>query len=146
MFFSLRIFNYKYSKILEFNLILSVIFIFILFYIPISELYVFDRTINMFYEGDSSLEVRGYKVFFEGSSLQALFGMGIKNIINIQKYEIHSTLFMILTSYGLIGFLIFFTLIFIWILDINKTYGLRGVICVCAPSLLYGLTHNGIRS
>ena len=52
---------------------------------------------------------------------------------------------MILTSYGLIGFLIFFTLIFIWILDINKTYGLRGVICVCAPSLLYGLTHNGIR-
>ena len=145
VFFSLRIFNYKYSKILEFNLILSVIFIFILFYIPISELYVFDRTINMFYEGDSSLEVRGYKVFFEGSSLQALFGMGIKNIINIQKYEIHSTLFMILTSYGLIGFLIFFTLIFIWILDINKTYGLRGVICVCAPSLLYGLTHNGIR-
>ena len=33
----------------------------------------------------------------------------------------------------------------IWILDINKTYGLRGLICVCAPSLLYGLTHNGIR-
>ena len=84
VFFSLRIFNYKYSKILEFNLILSVIFIFILFYLPISELYVFDRTINMFYEGDSSLEVRGYTVFFEGSSLQALFGMGIKNIINIK--------------------------------------------------------------
>ena len=51
---------------------------------------MFDRTINMFYEGDSSLEVRGYKVFLK-VVLFALFGMGIKNIINIQKYEIHST-------------------------------------------------------
>ena len=52
---------------------------------------------------------------------------------------------MVLTSYGLIGFFIFLTLMLFWISDINKTYGLRGLICVCAPSLLYGLTHNGLR-
>ena len=60
----------------------------------------------MFNESDSSLEVRGYKVF-EGNSFQSLFGMGVKNIFNIQKFEIHSTFFMVLTSYGLIGFLFF---------------------------------------
>ena len=111
----------------------------------ISELNIFNRTLNMFNESDSSLEVRGYKVFLEGNSLQALFGMGIKNIFDIQKFEIHSTFFMVLTSYGLIGFFIFLTLMLFWISDINKTYGLRGLICVCAPSLLYGLTHNGLR-
>ena len=62
----------------------------------------------MFNESDSSLEIRGYKVFFESNSLQALFGMGIKNIFMIHKYEIHSTFFMILTSFGVIGFFNFF--------------------------------------
>lgn len=99
----------------------------------------------MFSESDSSLEIRGYKVFFEATPLQAIFGMGIKNIIDIHKFEIHSTFFMVLTNYGLIGFLIFSMLILFWILDIKKAYGVRGLICVCAPSLLYGLTHNGIR-
>ena len=32
-----------------------------------------------------------------------------------------------------------------WILDIKNSYGFRAVICVCGPSLLYGLTHNGLR-
>ena len=71
--------------------------------------------------------------------------MGIKNIIDIHKFEIHSTFFIVLTNYGLIGFLIFSMLILFWILDIKKAYGVRGLICVCAPCLLYGLTHNGIR-
>lgn len=145
IFFALKPFNFKYSKIIELIFLLLIILIFSVFYLQISELNIFNRTLNMFNESDSSLEVRGYKVFLEGNSLQALFGMGIKNIFDIQKFEIHSTFFMVLTSYGLIGFFIFLTLMLFWISDINKTYGLRGLICVCAPSLLYGLTHNGLR-
>ena len=145
IFFSIKPFNFKYSKIIELIFLFLIILIFIIFYLQITELHIFKRTLNMFTESDSSLEVRGYKVFFEGNSIQALFGMGVKNIFDIQKFEIHSTFFMVLTSYGIIGFCIFLTLMIIWILDINKTYGLRGLICVCGPSLLYGLTHNGIR-
>ena len=51
---------------------------------------------------------------------------------------------MILTSYGLFGFLIFFALMLFWILDIKNSMGFESNF-VCAPSLLYGLTHNGIR-
>ena len=99
----------------------------------------------MFSESDSSLEVRGYKVFFEATPLQAIFGMGIKNIIDIHKFEIHSTFFMVLTNYGLIGFLIFSMLILFWILDIKKSLWSERINLCRAPCLLYGLTHNGIR-
>ena len=99
----------------------------------------------MLTETDSSLEVRGYKVFLNATSLQTLFGMGVKNVISINYYDIHSTYAYIFSSFGLIGLLIFFTLIIFWIIDIKNSYGLRGIICVCAPTLLYGLTHNGIR-
>ena len=71
--------------------------------------------------------------------------MGTKGVYDVRGYEIHSTFAMILTAYGIIGFLIFSLLILVWILDIKRSYGLRGAICICAPALLYGLTHNGIR-
>lgn len=143
--FALKPSNYRYSKIIESIIFLFFIFIVILFFSKISDMYFFKRALNMFTESDSSLSHRGYLVFLEGNFLQNIFGMGIKNVLNIHKYEIHSTLFMIFTSFGLIGFLLFFALMVFWILDIKKSYGLRGVICVCAPSLLYGLTHNGVR-
>ena len=90
------------------------------------------------------LSHRGYLVFLEGNSLQAIFEWALKMFLNY-TYEIHSTFGMILTSFGFIGFLIFFTLMIFWILDIKNSYGFRAVICVCGPSLLYGLTHNGLR-
>lgn len=145
VFFSLKPLKSKYSKLIEPIFFLFIFLIFLIFFLQISELSIFKRTVNMFSESDSSLEIRGYKVFFEANPLQAIFGMGIKNIIDIHKFEIHSTFFMVLTNYGLIGFLIFSMLILFWILDIKKAYGVRGLICVCAPCLLYGLTHNGIR-
>ena len=106
---------------------------------------LFKRTLNMFSESDSSLSHRGYTVFFEANPLQTIFGMGVKNVYKFHTYEIHSTFGMIFTSFGLFGFLFFLTLMIFWILDIKNSYGLRGVICVCGPSLLYGLTHNGVR-
>ncbi len=143
--FAVKPYNYKYFRLFEIIVVLLMIFTFLLFFQNISEMFFFDRLINMWTEQDSSLRVRGYLIFFEANSLQALFGMGIKNAISIQQYDIHSTLAMIVSSFGFVGFTIFCSLLLFWVLDINKSYGFRGVICVCVPSLLYGLTHNGLR-
>ncbi len=143
--FALKPFDVKYSKIFETVFFLSSICVLIIFSQQIMDMWFFERILNITKESDSSLAHRGYNIFFESNSLQSLFGMGVKNMYDIHTYEIHSTFGMILTSYGLFGFLIFFALMLFWILDIKNSYGFRGVICVCAPSLLYGLTHNGIR-
>ena len=144
--FALKPFNYKYSKIVWIIFLLIIVLLFTLFFQQISETIFYKRILNLPHESDSSLEVRGYYVYFKANFLQAIFGMGPKNVyFNNNSYEIHSTFAMILSSFGLVGFLIFSLLMFFWILDINKAYGLFGLICVCAPTLLYGLTHNGIR-
>lgn len=143
--FAIKPFNYKYGKIFWIVFFLTVIALFIIFFSKISELGVYNRTINVFKEQDSSLEVRGYTVYFQASFLQSIFGMGPKNIYTIHGYEVHSTFMMILTSYGIIGFLTFVLLTLFWIFDVKKLYGIYGVICICGPVLLYGLTHNGIR-
>ena len=143
--FAIKPFNYKYGKIFWIVFFLTVIALFIIFFSKISELGVYNRTINVFNEQDSSLEVRGYTVYFQASFLQSIFGMGPKNIYTIHGYEVHSTFMMILTSYGIIGFLTFVLLTLFWIFDVKKLYGIYGVICICGPVLLYGLTHNGIR-
>lgn len=143
--FAIKPINYKYGKIFWIVIFLTVIALIIIFFPIISELGFYGRTINVFKEQDSSLELRGYTVYFQASFLQSIFGMGIKNIFQIHGYEIHSTFMMILTSYGIIGFLIYVLLTLFWIFDVKKLYGLYGVICICGPVLLYGLTHNGIR-
>ena len=144
--FAIKPFNYKYSKIVWIIFLLIIVSLFFLYFQQISDTTFFRRIINLPKENDSSLEVRGYYVYFKANFIQTFFGMGPKNVYyNNNFYEIHSTFAMILSSYGLVGFLIFSLLIFFWVLDINKAYGLFGLICVCAPTLLYGLTHNGIR-
>jgi hypothetical protein len=143
--FAIKPFKLKNSNIVYLIFVLLVYFFIHLFYLEIIDSDGFNRLINFAKESDSSLLVRGYFVFLESNSLQAIFGMGPENVFSIKGYEIHSTFMMILTSYGLIGFLIFGLLMLFWILDIKKSYGIRGVICICAPTLLYGLTHNGIR-
>ena len=143
--FALKPINFKFSKIIWLIFILAIIFFITLFFLEISETAFYNRMINLRNENDSSLEVRGYLVYFKANLLQAIFGMGPKNVYAINGVEIHSTFAMILTSYGFIGFSIFALLILLWIFDIKKSYGIYGVICVCGPTLLYGLTHNGIR-
>jgi hypothetical protein len=143
--FVIKPYNYKYSKIIIAILLLLIILFMTFFYQQILETHVFSRFINTLNENDSSLKMRGYFVYFEANYLEAIFGMGPKKIHDLQGYEVHSTFMMILSSYGFIGFSIFSLLILFWALDIKKSYGFSGVICVCAPSILYGLTHNGIR-
>ena len=143
--FAIKPFNLKYSKIFEIVFFLSSICVLIIFSQKIMDMWFFERILNITKESDSSFAHRGYHIFLEANPLQSLFGIGVKNMYNIHTYEVHTTFGMILTSYGLFGFLIFFALMLFWILDIKNFYGFRGVICICGPSLLYGLTHNGIR-
>ena len=104
--FALKPFDGKYSKIFE-----TVSFYHNLcaynFSQQIMDMWFFERILNITKESDSSLAHRGYNIFFESNSLQSLFGMGVKNMYDIHTYGIHSTFGMILTSYGLFGFLIF---------------------------------------
>ncbi len=143
--FAIKPFNHKFGKIFWLLFFLTGIVLFILFFPKISETGVYNRLINVLNEQDSSLEYRGYTLYFKASFLQSIFGMGLKNIITINGLEVHSTYMMILTNYGVIGFLSFVLLTLFWIFDIKKLYGINGVICICGPVLLYGLTHNGIR-
>ena len=143
--FAIKPYNYKYSKIIILIFFLAVLFLMTIFYNQIIDTNVYYRLVNVFNESDSSMEVRGYLIFFEANLANAIFGMGPQKVYEIRGYEVHSTFMMILSYYGFIGFLIFGLLMLYWILDIRKSYGIIGVICICAPSLLYGLTHNGIR-
>ena len=143
--FSFKPNNQKYSVFFLISILLISI-IFFVFFQQILESNAYQRVINLRNENDSSLEVRGYYIYFKANLLQSFFGMGIKNVtINNGYNEIHSTFGMILSSYGLIGFLIFASLIIFWMLDIKNKYGIDGVISICGPTLLYGLTHNGVR-
>ena len=72
--FAIKPFNYKYSKIVEIIIFLLFIFVFIFFFQQISDTHIFSRTLNMLTETDSSLEVRGYKVFLNATSLQHYLG------------------------------------------------------------------------
>jgi len=143
--FAIKPHNYKYSKIIILILFLLIILFIIFFYQQILDTYFFDRLINVLNESDSSLESRGYNVFLEANLPEAIFGMSLNKIYELREYEIHSTFMMVLSSYGYIGLLIFSLLILCWVMDIKKSFGLNGAICICAPPLLYGLTHNGIR-
>ena len=109
---AIKPFNYKYSKIVWILFFLIILFLFILFFQQISDTSYYRRIINIASEEDSSLEVRGYLVYFKASFLQSIFGLGPKNVYLIHGYEIHSTFAMILSSYGLVGFLIFSLLMF----------------------------------
>lgn len=143
--FAIKPLYHKNSKIIFIIICLAIIYTIIYFFDEIIKTNVFFRMMNMVGESDSSLDVRGYFVFLEGNIVQLIFGMGPKNAIEFHGYEIHSTFASILSLYGLIGVLLFALLTFSWMIYIKNKYGLIGLICVCGPPLLYGLTHNGIR-
>ena len=60
--FGIKPFNCRYSKIIELVLFYHY-YLYSFYFQQISELSIFKRTLNMFNESDSSLEIRGYKVF-----------------------------------------------------------------------------------
>lgn len=104
-----------------------------------------NRLQNMAIENDSSLEARGYNAVLAGSDLQVIFGLGDYNVRGIVGHEVHSTLISVLANYGVIGFLLFGSMLVIWAKRLIGSFGFTGMVCLTAPVMLYGLTHNGTR-
>jgi hypothetical protein len=105
----------------------------------------FSRLTNALQEQDSSLEARGYFVLAQATSWQVLFGLGVENARWIQGFEIHSTPAAMLGNYGVLGLALFAGLLLTWAKRLWKAFGLVGLVSIAAPSMLYGLTHNGTR-
>jgi len=105
---------------------------------------LFNRTVHAGQESDDSLAGRGYDritLYSQYLFLGAGEGYFDRFILSHHHGELHSTPANILFSYGVIGsllFLIFFTNFF--------DFYISKVLFFMSPVLLYGLTHNGIRS
>jgi hypothetical protein len=104
-----------------------------------------QRLSSIAYENDSSLESRGYFAILEGGALNLFFGMGSYEVKRILGHEVHSTFGSVANNYGLVGLLLFSSLIYIWASKIYRHFGIAGSIFIVIPPLLYGITHNGTR-
>lgn len=110
-----------------------------------NEFMFIQRLENMAHENDSSIKERGYFAILEGNTLQIIFGLGQQEVFLIVGHEVHSTLGSTLNNYGIIGFFLFLSIFIIWARRLWISYGTVGLICIAAPPVLYGVTHNGIR-
>ena len=104
---------------------------------------LFNRTEKIGTESDDSLAGRGYDRIVEYPKY-LLFGAGEGDFkrfaLSHHKGELHSTVANILFSYGIIGFIIFVSFF------LNSKFYIKRVLFYMSPILLYGLSHNGIRS
>lgn len=103
------------------------------------------RVQGIAYENDSSLESRGYFAFLDGDLFEIFLGHGSFKISEIIGHEVHSTIGSIINNYGFIGGFIFMAILMIWALRIFSAFGVSGLVSITAPSMLYGITHNGTR-
>ena len=137
------------SVVFHMGLVLLMAGIFLLLFaikaFAFEELLIVDRLVNMSQEQDSSFEARGYMTILNGNDGEILFGLGAETVRNLLGHEVHSTLGSALNEYGLVGFCLFASLLAIWGRSVWKVYGFVGLLCIVGPSMLYGLTHNGIR-
>lgn len=104
-----------------------------------------QRLYGMATENDSSLASRGYFQFLDANVAQILFGLGEHNIRESLGREVHSTFAGMLNNYGLAGLLLLLSVFGVWLRELWRSNGALGVWCIAGPSILYGLTHNGIR-
>jgi len=105
---------------------------------------LFNRTVNAGEESDDSFAGRGYdRVVLYSQYIFVGAGEGYfdRFILSHHHGELHSTIINILFSYGIVGFIIFLLFFF----NVKYFYPLK-VLFFMSPVLLYGLTHNGIRS
>ena len=94
---------------------------------------------------DDSLEERGYGALAEADFGELYWGYGAQKTADIVGHEVHSTIFSFFVTYGLIGGGIFCCLLFMWAWRIWSSFGTVGLIAICSPPMLYGVTHNGSR-
>jgi len=103
------------------------------------------RLSSMLHEEDSSLESRGYFVLKDSSLLEIIFGLGLSKTNLLLGHEVHSSFGAVFANYGLVGFFLFFALMFSWCFRLFANYGVIAILGSCMPVILYGLTHNGLR-
>ncbi len=109
------------------------------------DLLVLDRFMKMGQESDSSLSSRGYFAVLGESDAEIIFGLGSEKIMEIVGHEVHSTFGSIFNIYGVLGLLLILAAFSIWSVFIWRAFGLRALVCLIGPAMLYGITHNGIR-
>ena len=127
--------------------IVVIVCLFSLNILPVAQLHklqVVNRLLTIGSQSDDSFEGRGYIGFEELGPLGLFFGTGEGSHLATYGIEIHSTIYNLLVSYGLIGvglFIFFYFGLFRRALT-NK---IDLAISMALP-MIYGLTHNGIRS
>jgi len=106
----------------------------------------FVRRLNQIgQDQDDSLEARGYFAFLDGNALHLIFGLDSTEVQNIVGHEVHSTIFSVFNTYGLIGLALFLIFLGLWCLRLYKNFGFNAFLYIAAPPMLYGITHNGTR-
>lgn len=94
---------------------------------------------------DDSLHGRGYLVWSQASALELAFGLSYVGVLQVHGLEIHSTIFSFFGSYGLVGGTIFVGFLWLFVVRVWRLSGLKGLVLIVLPPMLYGLTHNGSR-
>ena len=142
----LKEFFYKQKiKLHSLFFIFSILLFFILPANIRNNLNFYNRLVSIVDEKDSSLSARGYYIFFDGNIFELIFGRGYWGSLYFHQIEIHSTFAALIINYGVIGFCLYAFFIFYWFLFIFSKNGLAGILFICTPSILYGITHNGSR-
>lgn len=113
-------------------------------YINLDDLKIVGRVLSIGSAGDDSLVGRGYGPLLT-PDLRLLVGWGQGYSELTFGSEVHSTFGSLLISYGLIGFLLFGFLVFYVFLRVKNMSSIIIAAALLMPSMLYGLTHNGIR-
>lgn len=105
----------------------------------------FRRLMDIGSQADDSLEGRGYHVLLQAGVFELLFGFGTTQVKNLIGFEVHSTIGGVFINYGILGVSFFLAFLVIWARRLLKNFGWLGLIIIASPTMLYGLTHNGIR-
>ena len=137
-----------FQKKINLFFIFSFLSIFLFFLLPSSfkkNLNFYNRLMSIADEDDSSLSARGYYTYFDSNLFELFFGKGYWASLYFHQLEIHSTFAALAINYGIIGFGFYAFFIFYWYTYIYSKNGLTGVLMICTPSILYGITHNGAR-
>lgn len=96
-------------------------------------------------QDDDSLAGRGYGVLFDVNATEFLFGYGSQAVRAIVGHEVHSTIGSYFANYGIVGGLLFSAFIILWLKRVYAIFGFVGLMSICMPPMLYGITHNGSR-
>lgn len=145
LFYSLIFVDKKFYKflILMFGILSLLLMVFFQFF-DIADVKFVNRLLQIGTGGDDNFIGRGYAPLLN-PDLRLLYGWG-SGYSELQiNHEVHSTLGNLLISYGLTGFTLFLSLLAFVFLRLKMIFGLTVAAGLMLPTMLYGLTHNGLR-